>query len=280
MLKSTILLLCLPSLGICQRFGQIPVPMQDLRLPTYTDGWKGDDCRANGLICFSSGGSFSSVPKFGTKLVRNFDASDGGSRLWVGGDGYTLNVATDGVTVFLNGPKVLFGEISIDQVLAEVMTQFAAFENATVSKELEHFNAVVAHETLIHKPKELKQDTDRDRQAALASAVRAWKTALVVQDLGIRPVLISGDRGSCSEDLDATACVVHGRQDIVLDGFDPTVDYRTIFMHEIGHLLGVPHIEGDPTMNPNYLGKMSVPSRAAVALARLYMRPTGSVQKR
>jgi hypothetical protein len=43
-------------------------------------------------------------------------------------------------------------------------------------------------------------------------------------------------------------------------------------MHEIGHLLGVPHIEGDALMNPSYAGKVGAPTPDAVALAKLRER--------
>jgi hypothetical protein len=43
---------------------------------------------------------------------------------------------------------------------------------------------------------------------------------------------------------------------------------KTILMHEIGHLIGVPHIEGDKLMNSKYLGKVDKLTPFAIALAR------------
>jgi len=40
-------------------------------------------------------------------------------------------------------------------------------------------------------------------------------------------------------------------------------------LHEIGHLLGVPHIAGDPLMEPEFGHTVDVPTPAAVALAKL-----------
>lgn len=46
-------------------------------------------------------------------------------------------------------------------------------------------------------------------------------------------------------------------------------DLKSVFMHEIGHLLGVPHIEDDPLMDPAYHAGIEKPSPYAVALAKI-----------
>jgi len=116
--------------------------------------------------------------------------------------------------------------------------------------------------------------------SALTSAIVAWRKALGVERLSIRrPRLLSGEKGSCSGTGTPIACATKG--DIVLDGIrdDAAIDYRTIFMHELGHLLGVPHIEGDQLMNESYLGKRLTPTPQAIAIAKLWSPVLKSVRK-
>ena len=49
-------------------------------------------------------------------------------------------------------------------------------------------------------------------------------------------------------------------------------DWPSILMHELGHLLGVPHIEDDPLMAPQYAGPVKHPSKFAIAIARTFVR--------
>ena len=43
---------------------------------------------------------------------------------------------------------------------------------------------------------------------------------------------------------------------------------KPIMMREVGHLLGVPHIQDDPLMNPSYQDDLAEPTPAALALAK------------
>jgi len=119
---------------------------------------------------------------------------------------------------------------------------------------------------LLTKSETVRADSDQNHEAALTSAILAWRQALGVFALGIRrpKLLIAGD-GGCTEN--GIACVAGG--DIAIDARHLSgVDLRTILMHEIGHLLGVPHIEGDALMNPSYQRETKAPSAFAVAIAK------------
>lgn len=101
----------------------------------------------------------------------------------------------------------------------------------------------------------------------LEAAVKSWESAI-----GIRiktPTLYKREKdwAGC---LLAIACadVEHGEITVLdMGNHDP----KEVLMHEVGHLLGVPHIDGDPLMSPVELDERLVtPSPAAVALAKHY----------
>jgi hypothetical protein len=100
-------------------------------------------------------------------------------------------------------------------------------------------------------------------ESAANLANQKWSAALGRPPLSFS--LIANPDG-CGPD--AIACAAETTQTVWIakDGAD--VDRTTIMMHEIGHLLGVPHIEDDPLMNPAYKGLLDVPSPVAVAVAK------------
>lgn len=108
------------------------------------------------------------------------------------------------------------------------------------------------------------QITSGKYDAALTAALAAWKRELGSMPIA-RPTLFLG-RGMCQGDL---ACASRLTNQIFIVGESiATVDETSVLMHEIGHLLGVPHIEGDDLMAPMYHAKVTKPTRFAVALAK------------
>lgn len=113
---------------------------------------------------------------------------------------------------------------------------------------------------------------DRRYVEALDSAVRAWHSALGREIR--KPKLLrysSIDPAETCNSGDAIACVNVAKNFIFVTSTleDEAIDPRTVMMHEIGHLLGVPHIDGDQLMNRAYLGMVPWPTDAAIALANL-----------
>jgi hypothetical protein len=107
---------------------------------------------------------------------------------------------------------------------------------------------------------------------ALDVAVVAWRLAL--HDPSLETPKLT--RGFCG-DRWASACASSQQNEIEftgkLKGPDGTyADLPTVFMHEIGHILGVPHMDGDPLMDPVYRGKLTAPSVDAVAVAKAHRR--------
>ena len=110
---------------------------------------------------------------------------------------------------------------------------------------------------------------------ALMRAIMAWRQS------GLRvtmPDLVEGNSSNCEDDRGTIACADMKKNRIILvsqtayhDMHLKADDLKTIMMHEVGHLLGVPHIEGDPLMEQAYNGKpLSKPTPFAVAIARAY----------
>lgn len=105
--------------------------------------------------------------------------------------------------------------------------------------------------------------TTVDRKA-LDYAIDAW-----TQELGYfpiaKPMLM---RGECFDLPTVLACSLRDVNTIIIaktDGYDE----KTIMLHEVGHLLGVPHIIDDPLMDPNYKKEQRGPSKFAVAIAKV-----------
>jgi hypothetical protein len=120
-------------------------------------------------------------------------------------------------------------------------------------------------------------DTDTTKQLplsvwklALNEALWEWSRAL---KRSIQPPSLV--LGTCGYNV--FACTDKGKNKITIVGAmgqgefqDITqINMKTIMMHEVGHLLGVPHIDGDDLMNSGYRAKVDFPTPAAIALARL-----------
>jgi len=101
-------------------------------------------------------------------------------------------------------------------------------------------------------------------------AVELWRDRGVSVPNGIHIVY---DPTVCGEE--AIACANEARKTIWVstngDGYDRT----SVMLHEVGHLLGVPHIEGDELMDAKYSGMVERPSDAALAIAKSLQNRSG-----
>lgn len=120
----------------------------------------------------------------------------------------------------------------------------------------------------------------QDRRAVIQRAERSlpealgqWKAALGGWLPIQAPQLLFDE--PCSRSPGELACAKIGNPPVIVfsapsASIQRPRTMRLVLLHEIGHLLGVPHIDGDCTMDPN-LQQFSCddPSPAAVALAKL-----------
>ena len=99
--------------------------------------------------------------------------------------------------------------------------------------------------------------------SALLYAVREWSDSIR------RPVRLPGlvsIKNGCP--VGGLACADTGLYRIIVARIDGQ-DKRAVMLHEVAHLLGVPHIEGDPLMDGTYTGVVEHPTPFAVALAKV-----------
>jgi hypothetical protein len=98
----------------------------------------------------------------------------------------------------------------------------------------------------------------------LWEAIRRWKKV----GLKVPTVKLIANPHGCP--LDAVACWDAEHGTIFIADFSTTLDKTTIMMHEVGHVLGVPHIDGDPLMDPSCCATpLEYPSEDAIAIAKL-----------
>ncbi len=100
--------------------------------------------------------------------------------------------------------------------------------------------------------------------SAASLAVDRWNG--VLKDHQVPPIKLVADVGDCGPD--AIACADRNTNTIYVASPREDVDRTTVMMHEIGHLLGVPHIEGDELMDKAYQAKpLEIPSINAISIA-------------
>jgi hypothetical protein len=110
---------------------------------------------------------------------------------------------------------------------------------------------------------------NQQERASLNRAIEAWRAVLPAGFALPSPDLFDGSPQACESEA-AIACANLNSGDITISPLRRgAADLDTVLMHEVGHLLGVPHIEGDPLMNAAYSVKLSRPTRQAIALALL-----------
>lgn len=101
------------------------------------------------------------------------------------------------------------------------------------------------------------------RQAASLASKRWEATGITVPTINL-----VADENACGPK--AIACASSSGRTIFVSKEREDVDRTTLMMHEIGHILGVPHIEGDPLMDAAYQGiPLDAPTATAVAIARV-----------
>lgn len=96
-------------------------------------------------------------------------------------------------------------------------------------------------------------------------AVDRWEKALAHKIRRPRLFLAEHSCGTAS----VMACASEDSYEIRITSNLYEADEDTVLLHELGHLLGVPHIEGDDLMNAMYTKKVTAPTPMAVAIAKL-----------
>lgn len=113
--------------------------------------------------------------------------------------------------------------------------------------------------------------SDKALNKALDDALALWGQALGTTPR--RPPLVVGQVGDCAGDMgQLIACADVKAYKIIIRQIY-YADPKTVMMHELGHLLGVPHIDGDALMGSVYGGAVEKPTRQAIALAKDAARP-------
>lgn len=173
------------------------------------------------------------------------------------------------VTIHKDGSVTKSEGLTDEQALPQVLRQFARYAQEKQNEAEERSRLAMNHLLTVLAPEKLPKNSEARYEYDLDFAIQAWRRALGVSHLGItRPHILIAGKGGCSEY--AIACTIRG--DIALDHADTPVDYPTIFMHEVGHLLGVPHIEGDALMDSAYQGKaLTAPTPDSILLAKRRM---------
>ena len=108
--------------------------------------------------------------------------------------------------------------------------------------------------------------TDAGLNQALDYAVAAWSKSLGYQ---VKKPLLKKDDNNCEMDFGGgvIACADAATYSIMVRSIY-YADPKTIMMHEMGHLLGVPHISQDPLMDAIYQGPVTEPTPWSVAIAK------------
>lgn len=106
--------------------------------------------------------------------------------------------------------------------------------------------------------------------AAARLAQEKWRIA--VPEMDDRPIRLVADPEGCHQG--GIACARAADRSIWVAKSGEDVDRTTVMMHEIGHLFGLTHIEGDPLMDEAYQGNsLTEPSTAAVAIVKAKLLP-------
>jgi hypothetical protein len=185
---------------------------------------------------------------------------------------FTWDPTTDKIVL----PEGLTYEQALHSVLKQYSQTYMQYrQEAERSRNREYNNTRFelgkihdAFNPITHQKAILKEDRAQSDQAALTIAVELWKRALGPTYIVNRPMLITGGDGACSATDESVACSYSDR--IVVDHWTRE-DKVTVMLHEMGHVLGVPHIEGDALMNATLGDKpVKFPTPDAIALAKVH----------
>lgn len=183
---------------------------------------------------------------------------------------FNVNSGTPVITVDYDGKVILGGGWTAEQGLAIVAGYLVDQENRQHAEQMKKERIAKN----FGKPSSnWPLDISPEHHKALAAARVAWIKALGPGARVPSPPLRLGSPGACSGQEgkeNAVACVHEGS--IIDEGLQNVkpLERVTIYMHELGHLMGVPHIDGDKLMNIEFLGALAEPTKASVALARLH----------
>lgn len=106
--------------------------------------------------------------------------------------------------------------------------------------------------------------------AAFGDALGEWRRVLPGRKVKEPTLMFSSE---CFGD-GAIACADVKLNAIRVKQPDTGADKKTVLMHEIAHLFGVPHIQGDALMDAAYRHAVKRPTEASVALANVYQHRT------
>lgn len=110
---------------------------------------------------------------------------------------------------------------------------------------------------------------------ALDYAVGRWQFELPRYTVK-RPELYQGQANNCWEGSNAQtiACADSKNYRITIQEsqMDSKIDWQSIMLHEVGHLLGVPHIQGDALMDSGYTHKVESPTAFSIAIAKIALQ--------
>jgi hypothetical protein len=165
--------------------------------------------------------------------------------------------AKDGLTVITDGATISWAQATSLDSLTRKCTDGNIITTATGSL------ACINGSWERASPPEITSGLYED---AMQQAVAIWSDAL-----GSKVGAPRLFEGYCHSDI-ALACADPERYIIIVAMGAPTeqhYDPTTVMLHEVAHLLGVPHIQGDELMDGNYQKRLEHPTAAAIALALL-----------